>query len=1040
MLRTTLLVATLLVASAPATPVHAAAAAPAGAAFVAVGLARDAGDEQYRFLVGLCEQGLFELAVKEGERFLAEHPRHAKVALARYRLATALFELGRTADARTHLVRLARERDFELAAEVLFRLGQCELAEERFDEARKAFARCLDEHANATGNESRAAYLRVPATFFAGEAAFRAGDFEAAETAYAQVEEHAEASSEYAPLASYGRTWCALRRGEHDRAAERAERFLARHAGHELASEVRFVLGEALLEAGQHARALAAYDAVDGGPFHDAALRGAGFARAALGDHAGAARAFAELLERFPQSAFRAEAALHRGIALLEGGDARGAAAALGSKDAGEGAETLYWLARAQAAGGAPQDALATSERALAARPAQELETRVRTLRGDLLFELGRHADATAEYERSRSDYALHAAAIASLNDGRATEAERLARALLERFPESDYALRTRLALGEALLARDRHAEAEAAFAAALAGAGDAPGEKDVAVRALARIGWCRLLAGDDARAAEAFATLLERFPAAPEAAEARFARARALSGAGDAGGAAAEWRRFLELHPEDANVPEALLLLGRLEEGTERLERLLARHADSPFAQEALYELAEKHARAGRTDVAARRYEEQLQRFPEGALAPAARYGLAWCRYGAGRHADALALLALVERDAQDAELATAAVELSIWSARAAGDVDAAAAAWRRLAQRTEDDARLFEAVRVVAAGLREADRAADADALLAELEERARDGAVALGVLVERTWTALERDALEEAAQRLAQARAAAPDDARVAEAAVFVGEAFYERGDDARAVQCYAAAAAAKESAVADDALYKQGFAQLRAGDAAAAEATFARLVEAHADSDVFGEGLFLLGEARFRQGRWAEAVEPLARLRDEAPDHEVMPKALFRLGLALGQLARWKESEAALAELARAHPTFENGVEADLWRGRALANQGNARAARQAFDRVVARDKGVLAARARLEIGRLHVAAGRTEDALSEFLKVALLYAHAAEVSEAHWLAGRCLETLGDPQKAADQYREILAKYPESELAGAARDRLREMESL
>ena len=87
-----------------------------------------------------------------------------------------------------------------------------------------------------------------------------------------------------------------------------------------------------------------------------------------------------------------------------------------------------------------------------------------------------------------------------------------------------------------------------------------------------------------------------------------------------------------------------------------------------------------------------------------------------------------------------------------------------------------------------------------------------------------------------------------------------------------------------------------------------------------------------------------------------------------------------------------------PEFENAVEAELWRGRALAARKKTRGARQAFERVIALDRGVLAARARLGLGHMSRDEGDLDEALSQYLKVAFLYAHEAEVSEALYHAG------------------------------------------
>ena len=317
---------------------------------------------------------------------------------------------------------------------------------------------------------------------------------------------------------------------------------------------------------------------------------------------------------------------------------------------------------------------------------------------------------------------------------------------------------------------------------------------------------------------------------------------------------------------------------------------------------------------------------------------APAARYGLAWCRHQSGAHAEAAAGLRELLRADPPEELRLAALELGVWAEEAAGDADAAAAAWRALAAAGREDGPLFEAAQVAARGLLAAGRPDDAQALYLELLQRVRDREVALGALVERTWIALDQGRRDEAESQVRAALELSADSGQVAEAAFFVGEAHYDAGEDARAAALYRVASSARESTVADKALYKEGFARLRAADPAGAAECFAGLVEEHGASELWGEGLFLLGESLFRLGRFAEAVAPLERLRSEAPRHAVMPKALFRLGLSLGQVQRWKDAEAALSELARSAPDFEQLAEAELWRGRALANLGNRRAAR------------------------------------------------------------------------------------------------------
>src|SRR5690606_21075614 len=104
-------------------------------------LVRDEADDQYHFVVGLCEKEMFELAADEAQTFLERWPEHARADHARYRLASALFALDRLEDAAAHYRKLAGRAGFEFQAEAAFRLAECALRAERFDESTAALER-----------------------------------------------------------------------------------------------------------------------------------------------------------------------------------------------------------------------------------------------------------------------------------------------------------------------------------------------------------------------------------------------------------------------------------------------------------------------------------------------------------------------------------------------------------------------------------------------------------------------------------------------------------------------------------------------------------------------------------------------------------------------------------------------------------------------------------------------------------------------------------------------------------------------------------
>ncbi len=989
----------------------------------------DEADDLVQYIDGLHERGLHDMVAREADDFLDEHPRHAQVNRVRYRLGNALFELGRQDDALPHFRRLAQSGGFDYRAECALRLGQCALELDDLDEAAQAFelTRSLD-----------ADYLHVPATYLLAEVHFRAGRYGEAEPLFDDVLRK-DSDGDYSQDARSSLAWCAFRLGKHDLAVQRAQQLLDRRPPQELAQEMQFVQGEAHLEAGRSNEARAAYRKVQGGAFADAALRGLGFAESARGDNAAAAQAFQRVVNEHSGSRFAKESRLQSGIHLLQAGDAEGAAQTLAHRDLGTDPETLYWRARANAALGRHQDALQQLDRALSGRPDEELAPHIHTARGDALTALGQGKIAAAAYERAGSLAALHAAAVTRLNAGDARDALRLVTPLLER---EDADASVALTHAEALFALKRYTEARVSFQKARA-----TDDKDLRRRVDARLAWCAYLADEHGEAARAFDALARSAPGTAEGIEALFmaGRSHRINGVDDS--AVRSWKAYVALTPHAARRDEALMGLAELSApATQRtwLDKLAADHPHSPHVPGALFALAEADSQGGKLAAAEKRYAELVAKHPEHESAPSARYGLAFClveRGAVNEAAEALQPLTTKPRSnsarnasraqSVDPALRLAALELLVWCRHEQGDPQGAEAAWRQLAAEGVDGERLASAARMVAGAWRSADRPDRALDILDQVGTRPGAGPEAL---VEGAWIALDEGQPDVAAERLDLALGQDANSAAVAEACFFLAEAFFAKGDDARATPYYRAAAAAEGSTLADEALYKQGFAHLRSAEPQPAAACFGALVKRFPKSELVGESLFLEGEAWYRMERYAEAVQPLQRLVQEHPRHQVLPKARFRLGLALAQSGRCAEAEGVLARLAQQSPDFPNIAEAELWRGRCLAEQLQERAALSAFQRVIELDKGLLAAQARLGLGHMQLNAGDTEDALSEFLKVALLYSHSEEVAEALFMAGQCLEEMGQPDTAAERYRELLASHPDTAFAPRARSRL------
>lgn len=984
---------------------------------------QDEAEEAYRFLAGLYAQEHWDLAAKEAESFLRRFPRHPKADLARYRLAGAWFARNRWSDARPQFEQLARLDPFEFREEVHLRWAQCEREAGQTEKARAAL------QVVRAGSKD---YLHPHAAFLLAEIEFGAERYQAAQSHFADNLELAP-QADTAAASRRGLAWCALRLDQTAVAAQHCQAFRKQFPQHEWTSEVTFVWGEALLAAEKPREALERFAQIPPGPFHDAALRGSGFAHAALQDSRTAAAQFAQLLEEYPQSPYAAEAQLHAGAHWLQAGDARAALRVLAQPKDSRDVELLYWRAKAQAALEDPESALSTCQRALQQSPTPEQTGRLQALRGEIHYAQGRHDEAAAAFGAAESDYALHAAATAHLAAGRHHEARTSAEQLLERFPESPYALHARRTLAEALFAEQRFAEAQPHFVSLYQNEGAEPATRS---HGLLRYAWCRYFQEDRSEAAKAFDRVLAEFADQPGAEEAAHLAARCHFELQAFDAAQERWRRYLQSFPQGAYADEALLGLARCGLGSEPLQTLLRDFPQSDLADDAQWELARWHESQGDWSAAGTHYHHLLQRFPGSEHTGAARYGLAWSLHSQGNPAHAVGVLQELLRSDVSEEWRIPGAELLLWCAIDAGQLPVAEQAWGLLARAELPQERRFANAHKLGIALQAAGQGDQAWQVLRPFTG-AQEAAVQRQAWTEGVWIALDSQDWQAARSRLRAAQKLSQGEAAVAEATFFVGESLYAQEQWPQAAQAYQWAQAATHGEVGDQAAYKLGFCYLQTQDYAQAAKAFASLCTSYPASPLWGEGLYLQGEALLQAGDAQAAIAPLETLRKERPQHAVLPKALFRLGQAYHRTGQPKAAQDALAIVVRKHPDFEAWAEAELLRGECLMALQRTKEARSAFDRVLAKDQGVLAARARLQIGQWHLQRDALEDALAEFLKVSLLYSHADEVAEALYRAGDCLEKRGDTDAAHKQYTQALQKHPKTEYGRKAKERLAEL---
>ena len=1009
-------------------------------------------NDQYNYIAGLFEKGFHDLVVPEAKKFLAAHPDHERAPLVRYRLGQSLFERKKYEEARTELSKLEpTPAGFEYSVEVSFRLGQCALELGQGAEAAKRFEKIAN-----SGSDH---YLVPAAAFFAGEAHFKAGDFAGAAKAYAIAVP--QEKSEYARGALYGLCWSLYKAGQFTPATDSLRLFLKRHPDDAAAAEMQFLLGECRLRDGKPADALAAFQKVPSGEWYDDALSGAGFACADLKDDAQAAQNFLRLEQAVPDSPLLSEARLHAGIHLQRINRDDEAAAVLDrliTSNSGAAAgnagtfigEACYWRGLIERRRGGPAKAIPIFEKGLATKPNEELGQRLAIARADALFDAGRFEEAKEAYAKAggASEDAAYSAAVAALNGNDPKGAAQRARECIAKFPRGKHVAGANLVLGEALFAQQKWADALPAFdLAAQAGDDSAEGKAALAPRALSRCGWCLFKLEKWKEAADRFNRVATQFPKDERAAEASFMAGRSLLRAGDAAAAEQALERHLSQFTKGEFADDARYDLAQAKKQLNKGDdaaRLLSKLAqggsktDPSIARRAALENAELLANAGKHEDALTTLAPALAPDAPPETLRSALYAKSWSLFALKRYDEANGSLAkLLSDEKLPKEISAAALELQVSVARARKDGAAAKSAWDRMVKVAPESERTAEAALVAALALDESGDPKGGAKLLADAQPRfpkwsGRDRLAWQRVLLAQKANDPQASELSQQFMRDYSSSPFARD------AAFELGEQLYAAGDFDGALANYAKAQG-DGSRVADAALYKSGWCRFQKEQWNEAAELFAQVPAKYSKSPLCGESLYLAGESLYRAGSFEKALAPLDDFLKGWPKHDHRAHGLFRAGECLGELGRYEESSEQLTKLAREFPQFELKSEADLWLGRDLLAMKRTNDALARFDAVIAADRGVLAARAHLGRGEVLVAQGKLEDALGEFLKVSLLFSSEPEVARSLWLAGQCLEQMGDKEKAMARYRELIEQHSKSTEAKNARARLTELAS-
>jgi TolA-binding protein len=891
------------------------------------------------------------------------------------------------------------------------------------------------------------------ATFCLGECYYAQGRKQEAARMYAQVVDNYP-HHELAPTAMYDLGVAQQELEQQESAGKTFDTFVETFPANPLVPEVHLRRGENFFSTSQYdaaARHFAAAAAAPGFNLADRAMARQAVALAKSKQFAAAAAVYDALPAKFPRSKYLAMAGLSGGKCYFQAGQFAKAQAllerALG--DAELAPEATHWLARSLLKQNRPAEALAAVEKILAKSDAKPMRVQFLMDRADALYDLPqRRGEAIAAYAALAAKYprdpqapqAAHMAGLAALARGDYAAARNYAQDFLRRYSDHELAADVGYVAAESQLQLGQLAESQVLLDRLLKkypGHADAPTWK-------VRRGLATYLAKHYAETIAYLQPLLPEIRNLELLAEAHYLIGSSQAELKQFDAAIRSLEASLAAGPRWRQADDALLVLafcrrqsGELEKAKIALRRLIAEFPESGSVDRAWFRLGEYCYAGNDFPAAAKAYQVVLDRSGQRSLAPHAALGLSWSRLNQGDYRGAEQAASLVLEKDREPKLAPRARYVRGLARQQLKQLKPAIDDLQAfLASRPEgpDKSDAGYALALCQVGLgRQADAVGTLEGVLRDAPQYAGSDKV----LYELAWAQKslgKEKEMADAFRRLAQSHPKSP---LAGESALLAGEFDYRHGDLAAAVPMYQiAVATAGKSDLGEKAAHRLGWAYFRQGKFDAAGEAFHQQRVGWPAGRLVADGTFMEAESLTKQVKFAAALAVYGLVRNPSgKDFAVL--TLLHAGQAAAELKQWDQSLDWLTKAARQFPDSSYLPEILYQQGQALQNIGRPDEAVGRYRQVIAKSDQEFAARCQLMIGKIQAEKKDCAEAIKSFIKVSYGYSYPKWQAEAAYEAARCYENLGKTAEAIQQYRDLLANYPQSDRIAAAKERLKQL---
>lgn len=1012
--------------------------------------------------------GAFDLAVDEWEKFLKQYPNDPLTTKARHYAGVCHLQLKHFEPAANHFqMVLAKDPKFELAEDASINLGWCQFS--LAGQGKKEMYAKAIETLTAHLAKFQQGKFADQALFYLGEANYAQGKKAEAIAAYQRlIDAHEKSALRADALYALGVT--REESQQYPEAGAIYDLYIKEFPNNELVSEVRMRKAETLFHTGKLAEAEKIFADVAGkqgfASADHAVFRQADCA-AKQDRFADAGQLYAKVVTSFPSSSYLPDAAISAGRCFYRAEKLDDAATwltksiELNNKDA---AEAAHWLCRVYLKKKEPQKVAPLVAAQIGKAGDSPFLVNLKMDEADALYEVPASKAASIDrYLKIAADHpkhelapqALYNAAFTALELKRFDDATQHAAAFEQQFGNDRLLPDAKYVAAECLLHLGKYAEAESAYQAILKQHA-AHSESNVW---RVRLGLAQYLQKKYPQAIATLTGFLSQLMVPDQIAEAQFLIGASHFEQGQFAESAKALTESIRSQPNWRQADETLLFLSRAQKGLGKpvdarftVDKLLAEFPDSKLLDQAHYRLGEYLDAAGDYSAAVAEYDVVLTKFGTSPLAPYAAYGKGWAKMRDKDFPAASNAFSTLLTQFKDHPLAADAYFARGMSQRQGGRFAGAIEDIQSFLKTKPEQPRKSDAIYELGLAQSALKQYAEAAKTLSALLEENKTYAHAANVLYELAWAYKNAGQNPESSAAFTKLAADFPQSPLVGEALYHVGEAQYQDKKFAEAIKSYAAALPKAQGDVAENATHKLGWCHFRLTQYEPALSYFREQMQKFPSGSLAPDSLFMQAECLFKLENHKEAL-PAFKVAINSPPSSPQMQTLAYLhgGQAAGQLEQWDESARLLDVIPERFSDSAYVPEALYERGWAKQNLKRLDDAIADYEQA-AKSRADVGARARFMIGEIQFERKQHDEAIKSFLRV--MYGYGGEQAPAgvkNWQgsagfeAGRCAEVqiqsaqdsqqkLKLIQDAKTYYSFVAEKHANHKLAGQAKERL------